>query len=88
MALSKTVILKNNFGENSTFVDAYIKVFELYGSKELMTAKIEICKAKGGQRLETTSHNFAPNLESENNFLRQAYMEIKTLPQFVNSIDC
>lgn len=88
MALSKTVILKNNFGENSTFVDAYIKVFELYGSKELMTAKIEICKAQGGQRLETRSYNFVPSLEADDNFLRQAYFEIKKLEDYADAVDC
>jgi hypothetical protein len=87
MALAKNIILKNNFGEDSVFGNAYIKVTKIYGGKENILATVGIFKEKDGELLIEKHHNVAVSLDGKN-FIAQAYDHIKTLPEFSKSIDC
>lgn len=86
MALSKNLILTNNFDDQSVFPNAYIKVQSVTGSKERMTAVVISFKEKDGFPLTSKSYNFVPDMES--NFFAQAYEHLKTLPEFSGAIDC
>lgn len=87
MALKKTLTLVDNFGKNVEFVDAYIKIVSISGSKDLLTAEISILEAKDGKMLKSQSLRFSPDLDGSN-FIRQAYMRAKETKEFENSTDC
>lgn len=85
MALKKTISLKNNFGLENTFQDAYIKVKSVNGTKESVTAYVDY--AKDTQVLVQKGFQFVPNMNGQN-FIKQAYEHLKTLNEFVDAIDC
>jgi hypothetical protein len=87
MALKKTVILKNNFGEDSVFANAYIRVMQVIGTKRSCSASVQICKSSDGAVLQTSEYSFGVDLEG-GNFIKQSYEYLKTLPDFADAIDC
>jgi len=87
MALSKTVVFKNNFQEDSTFHNAYIKVESINGNKNRITAKVVWRKQKDTDALATENFAFAPVIDGKN-FIAQAYEHLKTLPEFAGATDC
>lgn len=87
MALKKTILLVDNFGELIEFQDAYIKVSRIAGDKSLMLFDVDAMKAKDGVLLTRKSFELAPNLDGEN-FIAQAYAHLKTLPEFDGAQDC
>lgn len=87
MAIKKTLTLVDNFGKNIEFVDTYIKIVFISGSKDLLTAEISILEAKDGKMLKSQSFRFSLDLNGAN-FIRQAYEHLKTLPEFAGATDC
>lgn len=87
MALSKTLKIKDNFGIEITFNDAYIKVIHISGTKDLLNAHVGMYAQKDGMQLESKTFEFPSSLEGKN-FIAQAYDHIKNLPEFENSKDC
>ena len=87
MALNKAMKLNDNFGEQVSFDETYIKVEDVGGTKENVSATVNIYKAKGGQFLFLFRTNFVPNMDGKN-FIAQAYEHIKTLPEFADATDC
>jgi hypothetical protein len=97
MALKKTIQTEGKstvmtpFGAHSkgveavTIADAYFKVEEVYGSKELVTCVVSINANSGS--LMRVKHQFQPTMEGSN-FIAQAYNYLKTLPEFANAVDC
>ena len=65
--------------------DCYIKVETVSGTKDQQLAAISI-KAKNGA-IKREQRSFAPNLNGEN-FIKQAYEHLKTLPEFAGAVDC
>lgn len=87
MALTKTITLQNNFGDESTFDNAYLRVDHVEGSKALLTARVGFYKKDRASLLLTSSVSFEPSLEG-GNFIKQAYEYIKTLPEFADATNC
>jgi hypothetical protein len=87
MALTKTITLQNNFGDESTFDNAYLRVDRVEGSKALLTAHVGFYKKDRASLLLTSSVSFKPSLEG-GNFIKQAYEYIKTLPEFADATNC
>lgn len=85
MALKQTITLKNNFGLDNVFVDAYIKVESVNGTKEKVTAYVSY--KKNDAMLQQKGFAFAPDMDGPN-FIKQAYEFMKTLPEFETAIDC
>jgi hypothetical protein len=86
MALQKTLELTNNFGERSTFPNAYIKVEMVYASKNSVTAEVGTYTKSGGNFLQREQKLFDPDLDGPN-FIKQAYEHLKTLPEFAGASD-
>jgi|DEB0MinimDraft_10_1074344.scaffolds.fasta_scaffold80588_2 hypothetical protein len=86
MALQKTVTLTSNFGEEQTFTAAYIKVARVSGTKTSVSAVVEIRKEANGTLLQSESHVFEPSMSADN-FIKQAYNHIKTLPDYSGATD-
>lgn len=87
MALKQTISLKNNFDELSVFPDAYIKVVTIAGDKNDMHGFYGVFKDAGSKCIEKVKFQFKPSLDGEN-FIKQSYLYLKTLPEFAGAVDC
>ena len=87
MALSQQVTLKNNFGETSTFPNAYIKIDKVEATKTVCTVFVSTLKGRDEQILVSNIYSFVSDLNGENH-LKQAYLHLKALPEFANATDC
>jgi len=87
MAIKKNVSLKNNFGTDSEFVDAYIKVRSVNLSKDAAQANVDIYKSNGGDRIIIKQYDFIVDLAGKN-AIAQAYEHLKTLPEFAGAEEC
>lgn len=75
------------FGEEQTSVtisDVYIKVERVSGSKDRATADVSF-KADGF--VGGKSYQFVPDMLGDN-FIKQAYKHLKSLPEFSGAEDC
>ena len=69
-------------------VPSYVRVARIHGNASRMDMFIESFKNdKDGELVDTRSMSFVPVLEGDN-FIRQAYLHLKTLPEFANAVDC
>jgi hypothetical protein len=87
MALSKTIQLIDNFGETVVFPNAYIKIASVSARKDLAVATCKIYKTQFERELEERIVQFAFDLEGPNS-IKQAYLFLKTLPEFSDATDC
>ena len=87
MAISKTIQAVDNFNETIPFENAYIKIDSVSGGKELMSCFISAYKQSDRSKIHSYHSQFVPVLDGDN-FIKQAYKHIKTLPEFVNAVDC
>ena len=87
MALEKPITLRNNFGDDVTFSQAYIKVNQLTVDKHQIIIDLVVHKFRNQQIVDSKNYLFAPDLDGKN-FIAQAYEYLKTLPEFEGAIDC
>jgi hypothetical protein len=87
MALTKTLTLINNFGTESVLKNVYIKVSQIEGNKSVIIADVSFLPNGGGEPYQVNRISFTPQL-NEDNFIKQAYLHLKTLPEFSDAIDC
>ena len=87
MALTKTIVLKDNFDDDKQFSNAYIKVDSLSGNKTQMRVSIGVYREKNGQSISNQQVIFTPDLSGAN-FIAQAYAAMKQDTRFANAIDC
>jgi hypothetical protein len=87
MALSKTLTLTNNFGEESVFKNAHIRVIQVMGTKRSCNAIVHFSKSADGPLLQSKEYAFNVDLNG-GNFIEQAYAHLKSLPEFADAIDC
>lgn len=87
MALQKNVV-KEAYGQTVSIANAYIKVVELKGSKSLMRAKVVYFASSSSDapEIDTAFYRFTPDLDGDN-FIRQAYVFLKTQPEFADAED-
>ncbi len=85
MALAKriTKTIPGFAGELTT--NAYFKVSSLSGDKHSMSALVTGVVA--GNQVYVAEHLFVPSIDGEN-FIKQAYQHLKTLPEFAGATDC
>lgn len=88
MALQKNIKLADNFGIEVEIPNAYIKIPKVECSKESSIYFIEIKKNKEtNSSLQTSVKNFGFDLSSSENPIKQAYLHLKTLPEFSDATD-
>jgi hypothetical protein len=86
MAIKKNVFFqKTGFEGKLIAKDAYWKIENIAGNKNQMN--IEIYANVDGKQIERFVCVFTPSLDG-NNFIKQAYEHLKTLPEFADAIDC
>jgi hypothetical protein len=86
MALQLNITLKDNFSIDQNFPSAYIKVNEVEGNKEAVIVTIGYFDKKDGMLLKTKQVDFVPDMDGPN-FIKQAYLHLKTLSEFSNAQD-
>jgi hypothetical protein len=87
MALTKTLDLTDNFGETIQFSDAYIRVELVSTTKTCCFVTYKIFREKAGQELQQKFTNFNVNFDGPNP-IKQAYLHLKSLPEFADAVDC
>lgn len=87
MALQATLTKLSNFGQETELKNLYIKVISTYVTKQEVKATVTARASVDGNALFTESHSFALDLEGPNP-IKQAYLHLKTLPEFADATDC
>jgi hypothetical protein len=86
MALkNNAVVTLDGFEGSLISPDAYWKIKKLIGGKNGMHIEID-CLVKDKLHKQETFY-FIPVLDGEN-FIKQAYKYLKSLPEFANAMDC
>lgn len=65
--------------------DVCIKVSDMYGNKD--NINFQVVGIYNGQQIFSGSYSFVPTLDGDN-FIKQAYMHLKSLHDFAGSVDC
>jgi hypothetical protein len=88
MALKKTIVLTDNFGKEVALDGCYIKIDSLSCTKDSGTITVKIMADSTSVEPYNTQHySFKPDLVSSDNFIKQAYQELKTRPKFEGAVD-
>lgn len=73
-------------GEQTSTMNAYIKVVAISGGKEQLRVSVGFSE---GVKEFVKNYSFAPSFANgSTNFIAQAYMHLKTLPEFAGASDC
>ena len=64
-----------------------VRVVRVEGGKEKMTAITQQSSTDNLSSFGDASYDFTPDMEGDN-FIRQAYLHLKTLPEFAEAEDC
>ena len=84
MTVTRNVPLAGNIT-----VTAYVRVESVLISKTSASAvAVWHHNDASGISFNRTDFDFSLDLESPNNTIRQAYLHLKTLPEFANAVDC
>jgi hypothetical protein len=88
MAITKTwTKTQKGFSGELILQNAYCKIYEISGSKEKINFSLGISEQSESERLDVRFYNFVPRLDGQN-FIAQAYIHLKTLPEFAGATDC
>lgn len=69
-----------------TLSNAYIKIANVDGDKDAMGMNVSI---SDGERTLSKHYSFTPSVaDGSENFIRQGYEYLKTLPEFAGAVDC
>jgi len=87
MALQTSLSLIDNFQQTIPFANCYIKVSSVLSTKEYSTTTYSIYKEKDGFLLQQNVINFILDFDGHNP-IKQAYLHLKSLPEFSDAVDC
>ena len=87
MAFSTTLTKTNNFGQQTILPDSYIKIVSAHVTKNEIQACINVFTEKEGKNLFTELYVSPHDLDGPNP-IKQAYLHLKTLPEFADAVDC
>jgi activator of HSP90 ATPase len=73
--------------EYVTMKNAYHKVESLNGDKNCISFDLAIFEETKKEMAVLKKYSFVPSMGNEN-FVKQAYDHLKTLPEFAGAIDC
>ena len=75
-----------SIGKQKTAFAAYCKITEIHGSKEQGRVNVE-CKSDNYSTNKQYSVQFSVE-DGASNFVKQAYVHLKTLPEWADATDC
>jgi len=86
MALKKTLTKAfHGFSGQLQAENVYYKVEQVSGNKERV--EFTIRGYKDGAHIDSFSAEFQPSMDG-GNYIQQAYLHAKTLPEFSGAVDC
>lgn len=90
MAIIKNTTLPQD--SSIAIPEAYYRIEDFYGTKNSMSIKVSTYTSKNnaiqGKELYVKSYNMIPSVENgSENFIKQGYKYLKTLPEFEGSRD-
>ena len=65
---------------------AYYRVWSFNGNKNTLSFEVELCVNDSNERLDSTTFNIDYDINGENP-IKQAYLYLKTLPEFEGALD-
>ena len=77
-----------------TITDSYVKIQTVGGGKDRAVIELfyyvnQAASKDGLEPLVRTYHDFIPSVAIDaDNFIKQGYDHVKTLPEFASAIDC
>ena len=80
----ETPVGRLDTGSTTVEMNAYIKVERVSASKVSASADVSFTD---NAKTTSSSYTFQPKLDGEN-FIKQAYEHLKTLPEFAGAMDC
>lgn len=84
LSIDKTITVAT---KDVAFQSAYVKVTSIQGTKDKVIAAYEYRTAADGVGFAWGASEFVPDMDGPN-FIRQAYLHLKTLPEFAGATDC
>jgi len=87
MALQKNIKIKDNLGSDIEFNDSYIKIARVECTKNENNFLIEFKKDPNSDPYQLQYINAPYDINAENP-IKQAYLHLKTLPEFSDATDC
>lgn len=69
-----------------TIKDGYLRISNFSGSKDGISFVLSYQAVTGETALTTKEFSFVPAMDS--NFIAQAYLHLKSLPEFSDAVDC
>jgi hypothetical protein len=87
MALSKNYSFKTKYGIDAIVDSCYIKVNSTHTTKSFGTALVQFFPNDKSSVLEELPYQFVYDINGENP-IKQAYLYLKTLPEFATATDC
>lgn len=82
MAIIKSVI-KNGV----SIPNAYIKIANMRGDKNRVFYNLDFSASVSHDPIYSVTHDFTPDLDGDN-FIKQAYAHLKSLPEYSGAVDC
>jgi len=80
--------IKTNFEfKGITISNAYIKAWRYEGDKNMTRIEVGIFKDKDSEMIHSMAFSFPLNINGENP-IKQAYLYLKSLPEFISAEDC
>jgi hypothetical protein len=81
---------KEIHGKPITFENCYVKVVSAFTTKEYCVAHVIVyIDSQKSDAVSELRYQFPPNMnDGSANNIKQAYLHIKTLPEFEGAIDC
>lgn len=80
--LTKTV---QGFSGELVAKDAYFKIASIHGNKDKI--EFNVIAVLNDEIIDGKPFEFVPTLDGDN-FIKQAYDYLKTLPEFADAVDC
>lgn len=75
-------------GEEEYSLDSYVRIENLNGNKESIVITLHFYVLSDRSKfLYSKQYEFTPDMESDENFIKQGYHYLKTLTEFENAVD-
>jgi hypothetical protein len=86
MALQKSIAI-TVADQSITIPNAYIRISNINGSKQLVGMRVQFLSGPDGEVVREQSYTFTPDMNGDN-FIKQAYLHLKSLEYFSDATDC
>jgi hypothetical protein len=88
MALQSSITeTRQHFAGELVCSSAYWRIEQIIGNKHALTFVVNAYVTDQGPMIHSERFSFVPELDGSN-FIKQAYLHLKTLPEFANATDC